>query len=104
MFALMAGMSEKHKWLAGHTVATIGLHTMVRWYYRTTCPQKSFHFLCLLPILVSTASSYMFLGDGPLYHNAMCNGGEETFGSCQLPRPDTVASCPSVAAVNCYEC
>ena len=65
---------------------------------------RSFHFLCLLPILVSTASSYMFLGDGPLYHNAMCNGGEETFGSCQLPSPNTVASCPSVAAVNCSEC
>ena len=66
--------------------------------------RKAIVFCVCFQFLVSTASSYMFFGDGPLYHNATCNGGEETFGSCQLPSPNTVASCPSVAAVNCSEC
>ncbi len=41
--------------------------------------------------------------DAPIYRFSMCNGTESHFNRCQLPRPDSGSTCPSIGTVNCTE-
>lgn len=59
----------------------------------------------LLPInfIENTASAVSLVPqDVPIYRYSMCNGTENRFNKCQLPRSDN-STCPSIAAVNCSE-
>ena len=41
--------------------------------------------------------------DAPIYRYSMCNGTEQHFSGCQLPRSDSGSTCPSIGTVNCTE-
>ena len=51
----------------------------------------------------TASTSSVIPTDAPIYRYSMCNGTENNFRGCQLPRSDSGSTCPSIGAVNCTE-
>lgn len=56
---------------------------------------------CLTENIASTSSEIP--SDAPIYRYAMCNGTEQDFSMCQLPKSDSNSTCPSIGVMNCTE-
>ena len=100
-YALITGMSKKLMLCAEICLVDGSLHILV-YHFQKVLIKESICFL-LYNFIENTASAVSLVPqDVPIYRYSMCNGTENRFNKCQLPRSDN-STCPSIAAVNCSE-